>query len=253
MKAISREHPPSLGFTLIELLVVIAIIAILAGMLLPALARAKSQAKMPVDQNNQRQIALSMRLYSEDTGKWVNYYPGSATAAPFQIQTTPNTPGFIWKQDYNGGGTVVNMITWMDTVFPWVGNVSVFRCPAVPTDAPGFGWHHYGYNGYLGGRMVGGGNGFRDITTEAAFSPDKVLVTADYNLLWAYYMNAGDWQAQAQNPGVQPAWKHVAVYRHNDKSIVSFADGSVGFAESSDTNYYGVPGISGHFNPSLVR
>ncbi len=88
------------GFTLIELLVVIAIITVLAGMLVPALGRAKRTAQGAACLSNLHQIGLAMRLYLDDCG------------------VTP--PAYINAS-----------CRWMDLIKPLIPKQSgVFRCPA---------------------------------------------------------------------------------------------------------------------------
>ena len=82
------------AFTLIELLVVIAIIAILAGMLLPALAKAKEKAQKTRDVNNLKQIGLSFRLFADDHQ---GLFPQNVSTNDKGSMELSRRPNEIWR------------------------------------------------------------------------------------------------------------------------------------------------------------
>ncbi len=111
------------AFTLIELLVVIAIIAILAGLLLPALARAKAKATGISCMNNQRQMGFSWAMYTDDhDGRLV-------PNAVFPTRNRSWVKGWLnYSQSVPDNTNTVYLM--QSRLWPYHQSIGVWKCPA---------------------------------------------------------------------------------------------------------------------------
>ena len=172
------------GFTLIELLVVIAIIAILAAILFPVFAQAREKARQSACQSNLKQIALGIRMYSQDYDECM----------PYQAYSAQSSGVGSWNLD-----TVQN--NWARAAMPYIKNQQIYTCP---TAAPVNDVNHTSPNAIS---YIGNGNifigiadaqitrpsetvmlqcGFRNITRTCYCRP---LYNVRVNLTWPDYAN----------------------------------------------------------------
>jgi prepilin-type N-terminal cleavage/methylation domain-containing protein/prepilin-type processing-associated H-X9-DG protein len=237
------------GFTLIELLVVIAIIAILAAMLLPALAKAKTKAQGISCMNNLKQLQLGWFMYSGDNNDQVMRSGGMGDlvnnpSSPFALPGGSLAQWCLGTVDALPGAINPLMIK-NGLLFAYVKTMGIYKCPAdqknfdgVPTIRsmsmncwmnPISSWNDF--KGYSGASRLREFRKQSDITKPA---PSSCWVFIDENPL---SINDG-WVVA--DPNQPTKWIDTPATYHNGAGGLSFADGHAEIKKWKDKNIMGL-------------
>ncbi len=233
-------RPNRSGFTLIELLVVIAIIAILAGMLLPALAKAKTKAQSIQCMNNLKQLQLGWFMYSGENDDKIMRTAGLDTLVNTlpDVRTDTGNSGNQWiygSMDTLPGATDTRLLE-VGLIYPYVKTVPIFKCPADRKVAAGRGTpvptvRSMSMNCWLNPIQIWNSNSrvFRKQSDIIRPAPSNCWVTIDEN---PFSINDG-WFAC--DPSNLNEWIDIPATHHNGSGGLSFADGHAEIKKWKDT------------------